>query len=104
MGENCTGSFVRHHSPLSRFSFIEVNLYSLVTKLLVTAILLLGALAAALFVNAMVNLINIHFFFATLAIFWMDALWRAEFDQEPALCVDCRYLLSLERVLGNCLN
>ena len=67
---------------------------SLVTKLLVTAILLLGALAAALFVNAMVNLINIHFFFATLAIFWMDALWRAEFDQEPALCGDCRYLLS----------
>jgi len=69
---------------------------SLVAKLLVTAIALLGFLAAVIFVNAMVDLINVHCFFAALAIFWMDALWRVEFDQEPALCGDCRYLLSGE--------
>ena len=44
---------------------------SLVTKLLVTAILLLGALAAALFVNAMVNLIKIHFFLPP----WLYSGW-----------------------------
>ncbi|MDG1200211.1 MAG: hypothetical protein P8N12_06275 [Porticoccaceae bacterium] len=67
---------------------------SLVTKLLVMAIFLLGSVAAFVLVSAMLDLINIHCFFAALAIFWMDALWRAEFDLEPALCGDCRYLLS----------
>jgi hypothetical protein len=67
---------------------------SLVPKLLILAILLVGSLAVVLFVSAMLELINIHCFFATLAIFWMDALWRGEFDQEPALCGDCRYFLS----------
>jgi len=67
---------------------------SVVAKLLVSAIALLGLLAAVIFVNAMIDLINVHCFFAALAIFWMDALWRVEFDQEPALCGDCRYLLS----------
>ncbi|MDA8735288.1 hypothetical protein N9M56_04525 [Porticoccaceae bacterium] len=67
---------------------------SLVTKLFVMAIFLLGSVAAFVLVSAMLDLINIHCFFAALAIFWMDALWRAEFDLEPALCGDCRYLLS----------
>lgn len=75
-------------------SFEKLFKQSLVTRLLVLAILLLGSVAAFIFISAMEDLINIHCFFATLAIFWLDALWRVEFESEPTLCGDCRYLLS----------
>jgi hypothetical protein len=67
---------------------------SLVAKVLVAIILLVAAPICLVFIDAMVNVINVHCFFAALAIFWMDALWRVEFEQEPSLCGDCRYLLS----------
>ena len=75
-------------------SFEKLFKQSLVTRLLVLAILLLGSVAAFIFISAMEDLMNIHCFFATLAIFWLDALWRVEFESEPTLCGDCRYLLS----------
>lgn len=67
---------------------------SLFAKLLLAIILLVGPPICFIFIDSMVTLINIHCFFAALAIFWMDALWRVEFEREPSLCGDCRYLLS----------
>ena len=69
---------------------------SLVAKLIVVGIVFLAAPIYFIFVNSMQELINIHCFFAALIIFWMDACWRVEFELEPALCPDCRYLLSGE--------
>ena len=49
---------------------------------------------AFLFLNSLIDLLNIHLFFFGTAIGLMDFCWKAVLDDEPALSGDVQYLLS----------
>ena len=96
--------FSRQKSPLSRSYTKIVNagfIYlskipqrKLMANLLLLIILLLSILPLVMSVNWLILVINIHCFFAAIVIWILDSLWSQEFEKEPALCGDCRYLFS----------
>ena len=83
-------------SVLKPSSLLGLDSYrrSLLTNVLLAGICLLAIPFGCLVLNALVDLVNIHCFFAALLILLLDYHWRQEFEQEPALCGDCRYFLS----------
>ena len=67
---------------------------TLMANLLLLLIVVLSVLPLIMTVNWLIPVINIHCFYAAIVIWILDSLWCREFEEEPALCGDCRYLFS----------
>jgi hypothetical protein len=73
---------------------VRTDQRSRLTNGLAVGICLLAIPFGCLLLHTMVDLVNVYCFFAALLILLLDGLWRYEFEQEPALCGDCRHFLS----------
>ncbi len=69
---------------------------SMLANVLLLLIVLLSIPLACVLINGLVPVINIHCFFAAVAIWCMDAHRDERLQQEPALSGDFRYFLSGE--------
>lgn len=67
---------------------------TLMANLLLLLIVMLSVLPLIVTVTWLIPVINIHCFYAAIVIWILDSLWCREFEEEPALCGDCRYLFS----------
>ena len=56
--------------------------------------LLVGISITFICVNSLIELLNIHLFFAASAIVFLDFCWKTRLSNEPALSGDVQYLLS----------
>jgi hypothetical protein len=74
--------------------FEKIPERSKLANFLLLLIIVLSIPLACVLINGLVPLINIHCFFAGLAIWCMDAHWMERLQQEPALSGDFRYFLS----------
>ena len=87
-----------HYQSLHRLYrvFEKTPERSMLANVLLLLIVLLSIPLACVLINGLVPVINIHCFFAAVAIWCMDAHWDERLQQEPALSGDFRYFLSGE--------
>lgn len=92
----CRSGRIQEHFIRRSFNIIRTKLDRpmVAGRVFFVAVLVPVLLVFLLSINSLIDMFNIHLFFAAIAIGLMDFFWKSALDNEPALSGDVQYLLS----------